>query len=144
MIASVWLKVEKSVPLYEKSSAPNLSPCRPTEEPEAAIPHRTANSAPMACRTGPFRLKSNPEKITCGMRMIGIRLTALSLFGAKAETVSPIIKPASEVRAKVMYTSSGAGSKIPCCIGAIQFTARTRIALCSKHNIPKMTIFENI
>ena len=130
--------------MYEKSSVPNLSPCSPTEEPEAAMPHRTAKSAPKACKIDPFRGKNKPEKITCGMRMIGMRITALSLFGANAEMVNPIIKPASEVRAMVMYTSNGAGRRIPCCIGATKFTARTRIALCSKHKMPQMTIFENI
>ena len=85
-----------------------------------------------------------PEKITCGMRMSGIKLVARSLFGASAESANPVIKPANEASAREMYISRTGGRKILCSNGAFRLTKITTTRLCRRHNTPKTLIFENM
>ncbi len=115
-IASVWLKVEKSVPWNVVSSLmslspPNLSLCRPIDEPSATIAQRVGKIADIICKTGSLSAISTPAKITCGMSRNGKRPFALSSLGAKAEATSPSSKPLMAVRTSVMYVSRKNGKE---------------------------------
>ena len=87
-------------------------------EPIAAMAQRAGKNAPKNCSSRLFSEKMMPEKITCGMRMIGIKLVARSVFGASAESANPVIKPASEVSTREIYISSTGGSMVLCWKGA--------------------------
>ena len=82
-----------------------------------------------------------PEKIICGIRSRGTMVIARSVFGTRAETIRPIIKPASEVKAIVIYTSKTGGRKMLLVNGSGILTHKTRIALChcaSQSMIPEL------
>src|SRR5258708_27960666 len=113
-------------------------------EPRAAMAQRAAKKDPVVCKKGLLSVKRIHEKMTCGIRIIGIKLVARSLLGESADMVRPTIRPASEVRAMVIYTSTKGGRKTPCSKGAFKFTTTTRMALCNRHNTPRTAIFENM
>src|SRR5215471_6803300 len=74
----------------------------PTVEPKVTIDQRPMKRKPTTWKGTDVRGKVYPAKITCGMRIIGIKLIARSLLRATAESARPIIRPAIEVRAIVM------------------------------------------
>src|SRR5258708_12327813 len=113
-------------------------------EPRAAIAQRAAKKDPIVCKNGVLSAKMIPEKMDWGVRIIGIKLEAGSLLGESAEMARPSIRPASEVRAMVIYISTKGDRKTPCAKGAFKFTTTTRMALCSRHNTPRTAIFENM
>src|SRR5437879_7075609 len=113
-------------------------------QPRDGMAQRAAKKDPIVCKNWLLSAKMIPEKMTCGMRIIGIKLVARSLLGESAEMVRPTIRPASEVRAMVIYTSMKGGRKTPCSKGAFKFTTITRMALCTRHNTPRTAIFENM
>src|SRR5579863_423488 len=121
-----------------------MDPLRPMDEPMAAMDQRAAKKLPRNCRPTLFKEKMTPEKMTCGMRMMGMKLVARSLLGATAETTRPSIRPASDVRANEMYISISGGKNVLWGRGALTATTMTRIALWKRQSTPSTIIFENI
>src|SRR5439155_1450211 len=133
-------------------SAPTLLPCKPTEEPIAAIAQRAGKNAAGTCKFGSSKLKMTPAKMTCGISGNGTRLVARSLLGTKAEISRPVINPATDVRAIEMYISTNILSKmIPCkptpfesTNGAFKLTTKTSTKACSKLKAPSTANLEKM
>src|SRR5713101_3768904 len=112
------------------------------DELKAIIAHRVGKIIAKICKGQSLSGMMTPAKTTCGKRMIGIKLVALSLLEETAEIVKPTNRPANEESKNVINTSSAMGRKIPWCKGSIKAVTRRSMALCTMLRKPSTTSLE--